>query len=49
MYIDPGSGSMLIQILVASTLGALIAFRKAFMGLFARSKAKKPAPREQDH
>ena len=39
MYIDPGSGSMLIQVVVASTIGSLIAFRKFFGGLFSRLKS----------
>jgi hypothetical protein len=40
MYIDPGSGSMLVQVLIASALGSLITFRKFFTGLFSRPKPK---------
>jgi hypothetical protein len=36
MYVDPGSGSMLLQVLVASVLGSLIAFRKAVFGFLTR-------------
>ena len=28
LYIDPGSGSMLFQVLIATGVGALITFRK---------------------
>ncbi|MBK9797947.1 MAG: hypothetical protein IPP58_15985 [Holophagaceae bacterium] len=36
MYIDPGSGSMLFQVLIASLVGSLIAFRRALHGLVVR-------------
>jgi hypothetical protein len=36
MYIDPGSGSMLFQLLIASAVGSFIAYRKAFVGLVVR-------------
>lgn len=35
-YIDPGSGSMVFQLLLASILGSLIAFRKGLSDLFRR-------------
>lgn len=37
-YIDPGSGSMLVQVLVASALGSVIAFRRTLLGLIAHLK-----------
>ncbi len=36
MYIDPGSGSMLFQVLIASVVGSLIAFRRTLLGLMVR-------------
>jgi hypothetical protein len=36
-YIDPGSGSLLLQILMASAVGALTFFRKSVGRLFSRS------------
>ena len=44
MYIDPGSGSMLVQILVASVLGIIIAFRRIILGGFAWVKSKLSPP-----
>lgn len=41
-YLDPGSGSLLLQILVAGAVGALITFRvwwKRLAGLFTGNKA----------
>lgn len=35
-YIDPGSGSMVFQLLLASAIGSAIAFRKALGDLFRR-------------
>jgi hypothetical protein len=35
-YIDPGSGALLLQALVAGAAGALIVFRNAFTGLTSR-------------
>ena len=48
MYIDPGSGSMLIQVIVASAIGSLIAFRKFLFGLLARLKAKLSPSKDGD-
>jgi hypothetical protein len=44
-YIDPGSGSMLVQVLIASAVGSVIAFRKALFGFFSRSKSSPPPPK----
>jgi len=39
MYIDPGSGSMFLQGLIASALGSLVAFRRAIASLFSRLRS----------
>ena len=42
-YIDPGSGTLLVQMLIAGALGALAFFRNAifsFLGWFKRTKPK---------
>ena len=36
IYIDPGSGSMFFQLLFASVLGSVIAFRKGLSSVFNR-------------
>ena len=36
MYIDPGSGSMLMQVLIASAVGSVLAFRRSITGVFSR-------------
>ena len=46
-YLDPGSGSILIQIIVATILGALIAIRVFWSRLIARFKGG-PRQAEQD-
>lgn len=47
MYVDPGSGSYLVQVIIAAILGALFYFKSAwlqvkifFMNLFGRRKNK---------
>jgi len=39
-YIDPGSGSMLLQFLLASVVGAVFYFRKFISGLFRSMREK---------
>lgn len=39
-YIDPGSGSILIQVILASCLGGMVVFWSKIKSLFTR---KKPA------
>lgn len=39
IYIDPGSGSMLIQVMLASAIGSVIALRRFLFGFFSRIKA----------
>jgi len=49
LYIDPGSGSYLVQVIIAAVLGALFYFKNLwlkFRSLFSRSK--KGSPPEQD-
>jgi hypothetical protein len=41
MYIDPGSGSMLVQVLIASTVGSVLAFRRSITGFFSRLRLVK--------
>jgi hypothetical protein len=41
-YIDPGTGSFLLQMLIAGIVGAVAYFRKAVFGLFHRNKANEP-------
>ena len=38
-YIDPGAGSLVLQMVIASCIGAAAVFRRAIFGFFA----KKPA------
>lgn len=35
-YIDPGSGALLVQALIASAFGGLIVFRDVISGLWSR-------------
>jgi hypothetical protein len=35
-YIDPGSGALLLQALVAGAVGAIAIFRNAFQGLASK-------------
>ena len=44
-YIDPGTGSFLLQMLIAGTVGAIAYFRKAVFGIFHRGKPAEPAPK----
>ena len=48
MYIDPGSGSMLVQVLTASAIGSVIAFRKAIFSFFSHFKPGPPTPKGKD-
>lgn len=45
-YLDPGTGSMLLQLLIAGVLGALFTIKMywyRFKGFFARLMGKEPA------
>ena len=37
-YIDPGSGSILIQVILASCIGSVVVFWNKIKALFARKK-----------
>lgn len=37
-YIDPGTGSLLAQILVSGVFGAVVAFRKAILKFFTKKQ-----------
>ena len=37
-YIDPGSGSILIQVILASFIGGIAVFWQKIKGLFVRKK-----------
>ena len=40
-YIDPGSGSLLIQVLLASVIGGISVFWKRIKSFFTRTKPNK--------
>jgi len=47
MYLDPGFGGMLVQVIVAITAvggGLLFSFRKKIIKLFFKNKPQAPAP-----
>jgi hypothetical protein len=49
-YLDPGSGSIIIQVLIASLLAAGVALRASWskiQGFFGRKS--KPADQDDDH
>jgi hypothetical protein len=49
-YLDPGSGSYLIQLLIAGALGALLAIRLSWgriKGMFRRDETSKDEPPDQ--
>ena len=41
-YIDPGSGSILIQVILASCIGGIAVFWSKIKGLFSRKKSDDP-------
>jgi len=43
-YIDPGSGSLILQMLIAGTLGVIAFFRHSIAGIFK----KKQNPQGED-
>lgn len=47
-YIDPGTGSLLLQMVLATVMGAGVFFRKALLGLFSRGGVEaKPSSQPQ--
>ncbi len=47
-YLDPGSGSVLIQIIIATILGGLIAIRVFWSRLISRFKGGAPSDAEEN-
>jgi hypothetical protein len=47
-YLDPGSGSFLIQILIAAALGAAVAFRGYWAKLWGMITGKKKDSNDED-
>ena len=48
-YLDPGSGSMLVQLLLGGVAGAAVIMKlgwERFKDMFRSSKAKQPKPNE---
>jgi hypothetical protein len=45
-YIDPGTGSMLLQFIIAGAVGVVAYFRKFIFGMF-RTKRERPAVAEK--
>ena len=43
-YIDPGSGSILIQVILASCLGGIVVFWSKIKSLFIRKKPEDAPP-----
>ena len=46
-YIDPGSGSILIQVLLASCIGGIAVFWQKLKSLFTGKKPGDPPPAEE--
>lgn len=49
LYVDPGSGSYLVQVIIAAVLGALFYFKNLWWQIkafFTRSKKEKPPTNE---
>jgi len=46
MYLDPGSGSMIIQLIIAGILGAIFLLRGYWQKLF--QKFRKPKDKDED-
>ena len=42
-YIDPGTGSMLLQVIIAGTVGLVAYFRKFIFGIFRKRQDTPPA------
>ena len=43
-YIDPGSGSILLQVIMAAIVGGVAAFWNKLKGLFTGKKTMSPPP-----
>jgi TRAP-type uncharacterized transport system fused permease subunit len=52
LYIDPGSGSYLVQVIIAAILGALFYFKSLWWKIksfFTKNKKDDRAENDQDH
>jgi hypothetical protein len=52
LYIDPGSGSYLVQVIIAGILGALFYFKGLwfkFKGIFRRNKKEQPQDSDKEN
>ena len=47
-YIDPGSGSLVLQMIIAGVVGALAFFRHAIFRFVSFFKSSKPAPEQKE-
>ena len=47
-YTDPGSGMMLLQVLLAFVASGLFYFRRFFLGIFGRHSAAEPVTDERN-
>jgi hypothetical protein len=48
-YIDPGTGSMLLQLIIAGAVGAVAYFRKFIFGLFRKRQDQPPAAEKPEN
>ena len=48
-YLDPGSGSMLMQLLLGGVAGVAVLFRVAWRGLRDRLGLSRPGPQQEPH
>jgi len=51
LYIDPGSGSYLVQMIIAAVLGGLFFFKNLWWKIksfFTRSKESNPSPKKEE-
>ena len=47
-YIDPGSGSILIQVILASCIGGIAVFWQKIKSLFSKNKSNQPPKSDED-
>ena len=48
-YIDPGSGALMLQMLLAMVVGVLVSFRKALGALISRVRSRNDSDPTRDH
>ncbi len=49
LYIDPGSGSYLLQVIIAAVLGVLFYFKNAWMWIKSFFTKPKDKTKEEEH